>query len=223
MTPPHPHREPSFALVISSSLLSVTPVRPRAIHHQVKKVSLYIVLVEMCRLLLSTLSSITSTLFGFSLVFETLPLVSWNENIAYNLYISNRNLMKRHSFLSRMNLDQHVLENHVIFLCTINLRISILYCISVYIIFFMLLIHKICTDLSNSARSRVDAKYKSDGGEYLSRSKQIHTWNYQQLSLRSFFLGLFSVKLYSGPLYRLSVFATILSLPCRIAGTPSPY
>lgn len=67
-------------------------------------------------------------------------------------------------------------------------------------------------------KSRVVEKYKSDGGEYLSRSKRIHTWNYQQLSLRSFFLGLFSVKLYSGPLYRLSVFATILSLPCRIAG-----
>lgn len=68
----------------------------------------------MCRLLLSTLSSITSTLFGFSLVFETLQRASWDENIAYNLYISNRNSM-RCQFLIRIEfMDQDILEKLII-------------------------------------------------------------------------------------------------------------
>lgn len=74
--------------MISSSLLSVTPVRPRAIHHQVKKVSLYrasrnaACFFLRCHLL-------PSTLFGFFLVLETLQCAFLKkQNIACNLYIS---------------------------------------------------------------------------------------------------------------------------------------
>lgn len=55
--------------------------------------------------------------------------------------------------------------------------------------------------------------------KYLSRAEQIHTKLSPSAKYSSYTR---SVKLYSGLLHRFSVFATILSLPCRIAGTRSP-
>lgn len=93
----------------------------------------------MCRLLLSTLSSITSTLFGFSLAFETLQLASWNDNVAYNMHISNRNLMKCHSVLSRMNLDQNIF--YVLLIYDSPSFSIILYIVHLYIWYILYIIN----------------------------------------------------------------------------------
>lgn len=45
---------------------------------------------------------------------------------------------------------------------------------------------------------------------------------HQVIDISKVLFGLPLVKLYPGLLYRFSVFATILFLPCRITGTPSP-